>query len=226
MSYKYSTGSIRRGDIYYEDDREGAKTYIDFEQDTITLRPSGSQILHATATAIGVGTIVPDGTLHIHSDSIQGGTVIISQADNSGDASQLDLSKSRGTGETPFVIGSSDFIGQVRFLAYDGDSHDNFADMYVQATAQASTTSHPCKIVMRTTRQGSSSPTTAITIDDQQNLIAEGNLEAKDQITIRDQNPPSSASDNGMRGEIRYDTNYIYVCVADNTWKRVALSSW
>ena len=168
MSYKFSTGSVRRGDVFFEDDRTGEPTYIDFGQDTITLRPSGSQILHATATAIGVGTIVPDGTLHIHSDSIQGGTVIISQADNSGDASQLDLSKSRGTGELPSVIGSSDFIGQVRFLAYDGNSHDNFADMYVQATAQASLSSHPCKIVFRTTQQGSSTPTTAITIDDQQ----------------------------------------------------------
>jgi len=59
MSYKYSSGSIRKGDIYYEDDREGEPTYIDFGQDTITLRPSGSQILHATATAIGVGTISP-----------------------------------------------------------------------------------------------------------------------------------------------------------------------
>ena len=79
---------------------------------------------------------------------------------------------------------------------------------------------------MRTSRVGASSPTTAITIDDQQNLIAEGNLEANDTITIRNDNAPASASANGFKGEIRYDSNYIYVCVADNTWKRVALSSW
>ena len=60
MSYKYSSGSVRRGDIYYEDDREGSPTYIDFEQDTITLRPSGSQILHATSYAVGIGTTSPD----------------------------------------------------------------------------------------------------------------------------------------------------------------------
>ena len=79
---------------------------------------------------------------------------------------------------------------------------------------------------MRTTRINATSPTTAITIDDQQNLIAEGNLEAKDQITIRNQNPPGAAASNGFRGEIRYDDNYIYVCIADNTWKRVSLSTW
>ena len=169
---------------------------------------------------------VPDATLHVHSDSINNGAVIISQADNSGDASQLDLSKARGTGASPAAVQSNDFIGQVRFVAYDGNSYDNFADMYVQASNTISTTSHPTKIVMRTTRINATSPTTAITVDDQQNLIAEGNLEAKDQITIRNQNPPGGASSNGFRGEIRYDDNYIYVCIADNTWKRVALSSW
>jgi len=38
--------------------------------------------------------------------------------------------------------------------------------------------------------------------------------------------PPSSASDNGLAGEIRYDSNYLYVCVGTNQWKRVSLSSW
>lgn len=66
MSYKYSTGSVYRGDIYFEDDRDGAATYIDFGQDTITLRPSGSQIVHATATAVGIGTISPTTALDIH----------------------------------------------------------------------------------------------------------------------------------------------------------------
>jgi len=68
MSYKYSTGSVRYGDIYYEDDREGQPTYIDFGIDTITLRPSGSQILHAAADAVGIGTTSPDYTLDVAGD--------------------------------------------------------------------------------------------------------------------------------------------------------------
>ena len=47
MGYKFTTGSVRKGDIYFEDDRTGDPTYIDFGQDTITLRPSGSQIFYA-----------------------------------------------------------------------------------------------------------------------------------------------------------------------------------
>jgi hypothetical protein len=175
---------------------------------------------------VGIGTNTPMTTLHVHSDSINNGALLISQADNSGDASQLDLSKARGSGASPTAVQNNDFLGQVRFLAYDGNSYDNFADMYAQAAGTISTTSHPTKIVMRTTKSSATSPTTAVTIDESQNVIVEGNLEVKDQITIRDQNAPASASANGFRGEIRYDSDYIYVCIADNTWKRVALSSW
>jgi hypothetical protein len=68
MSYKYSTGSVFRGDIYYEDDRLGERTYIDFGHDTITLRPSGSAILFAGPNAVGIGTTSPGTKLHVKGD--------------------------------------------------------------------------------------------------------------------------------------------------------------
>ena len=37
---------------------------------------------------------------------------------------------------------------------------------------------------------------------------------------------PSSAADTGTAGDISWDTSYIYVCTAANTWKRAALSTW
>jgi hypothetical protein len=44
-------------------------------------------------------------------------------------------------------------------------------------------------------------------------------------IRIRNRTP-SSATATGTTGTIVYDANYIYVCVATNTWKRVAISTW
>lgn len=66
MSYKFSTGSLRQGDIYYEDDRLGEPTYIDFGMDTISLRPSGSAILNVSASAVGIGTTAPKVGLDVH----------------------------------------------------------------------------------------------------------------------------------------------------------------
>ncbi len=37
---------------------------------------------------------------------------------------------------------------------------------------------------------------------------------------------PASATAAGVLGEIRYDANYMYLCVATNTWKRSALVTW
>lgn len=37
---------------------------------------------------------------------------------------------------------------------------------------------------------------------------------------------PASAGATGTLGEIRWDANYMYVCTATNTWKRVAIATW
>jgi hypothetical protein len=45
-------------------------------------------------------------------------------------------------------------------------------------------------------------------------------------IRISNTRTPSSSTADGYQGEICYDTNYIYVCIAENTWKRCQLNSW
>lgn len=37
---------------------------------------------------------------------------------------------------------------------------------------------------------------------------------------------PATAASTGTAGDVRYDADYIYICVATNTWKRVAISTW
>ena len=37
---------------------------------------------------------------------------------------------------------------------------------------------------------------------------------------------PSSATDTGTLGEVRITADYIYVCVATNTWKRTLIETW
>ena len=49
---------------------------------------------------------------------------------------------------------------------------------------------------------------------------------AGDHMRLRTAKTPSSASDSGNAGDICWDANYLYVCVAANTWKRAALASW
>jgi hypothetical protein len=47
-----------------------------------------------------------------------------------------------------------------------------------------------------------------------------------DIIRLRTAKTPASASATGNTGDICWDANYIYICTASNTWKRVAISTW
>jgi hypothetical protein len=38
--------------------------------------------------------------------------------------------------------------------------------------------------------------------------------------------PPASAGAAGVAGTITWDSGFIYICVATNTWKRVAIATW
>lgn len=37
---------------------------------------------------------------------------------------------------------------------------------------------------------------------------------------------PTTSTSTGEAGQMAYDANYFYVCIASNTWKRTALSTW
>lgn len=47
-----------------------------------------------------------------------------------------------------------------------------------------------------------------------------------DVIRLRNSKTPASASDTGFQGSIAWDADYIYICVATDTWKRVGISTW
>lgn len=60
---------------------------------------------------------------------------------------------------------------------------------------------------------GTTSPTTYLDIN--------GN-----KFRVRTAKTPSSANDTGDTGDICWDSNYIYIGVGTNSWKRVAISAW
>ena len=45
-------------------------------------------------------------------------------------------------------------------------------------------------------------------------------------MRLRSKRTISTATSTGNQGEWCYDDNFFYVCIATNTWKRMALSTW
>ena len=53
-----------------------------------------------------------------------------------------------------------------------------------------------------------------------------GNTYIGGTLVVAAGNAPSSSSAPGTTGQVAYDSNFVYVCVATNTWKRSALTTW
>jgi hypothetical protein len=57
-------------------------------------------------------------------------------------------------------------------------------------------------------------------------LTLQGDVTTAKRLQVTSPAVPASAGATGTAGEIAWDTNYLYVCVATNTWKRVELTGW
>ena len=80
--------------------------------------------------------------------------------------------------------------------------------------------------------QSGSTPTTAVTIDASQNVgVGTASPTAKldvlsDIFRLRTAKTPATAGASGNAGDVCWDAGYVYVCVATNTWKKCAISTW
>lgn len=97
------------------------------------------------------------------------------------------------------------------------------ADRAKKFTELTATTSVAGDAVLVLVQDPSGTPATRkITVN---NLLSNSSATVRATM-VKGTNPPSTANSTGTAGEVRYDSNYAYFCVSDNTWKRVALSTW
>lgn len=98
------------------------------------------------------------------------------------------------------VSGFLDFQGtQVGFTGYDFKSDDNSSLLTIIDNGNVGI--------------GTSTPTALLDVQ-------------SDIIRLRTPKTPASASATGNAGDICWDANYIYICIAANTWERTAISTW
>ena len=76
------------------------------------------------------------------------------------------------------------------------------------------------KILFRDATTGINSPSVGVL------QITAPTASVSNEFILEAPTAPASAGAAGTAGQIAWDTNYIYICVATNTWKRVAISTW
>jgi hypothetical protein len=160
------------------------------------------------AAAIGMtGQLFKTGTGNIHDvQGVQGSSVITAGRVSSGIYG---------------VTGSTSVVG--------GAAHGDVADLRVGASMLTNTSarSYSAIWISRPTINNVqfSGPVTALRVDDglRSPVFTIGQT---GQIRITNPETPQAASAPCMQGEIRWDANFVYVCVATDNWKRTSLASW
>jgi len=58
------------------------------------------------------------------------------------------------------------------------------------------------------------------------NLAVTGDTTLSNELFLPAPTVPPASNSSGTKGQISWDANYVYVCIATNTWKRTALTTW
>jgi len=109
----------------------------------------------------------------------------------------------------------------LRFTTSGADATACNCCVAIGVDARVSAYSATNEIVIGWQCHGSGSNTATIGNVDTTLFVARGST-----LRLTASKTPASASAPGTAGDMCWDSSYFYVCVATNTWKRVALASW
>lgn len=204
---------FRTGGIVFNED--GTDRDIRFEGDTDV----NLLYLDAGNNRVGVGTASPSAPLHVYqanSNTPKTDMLYLSVADTSG-AGLVDY--------FIFKLGATNARGgSVVFGETGGGFGESGIDWNLNLTKIYQYGSYPIVLYTNGSERvridgsgyvgiATSSPSTYLDVN-------------ADKFRVRTAKTPASASATGNAGDICWDSSYIYVCTASNTWVRAALSTW
>ena len=164
---------------------------------------------------VGVNESDPQHPLHITESVANTGLFIESAEAVAVSAADITLYHHRGSsvaGQDSDVLSSINFQGN-----NDASTPEQVQFAEVEASiVDASDTTEDGKLDLKVQAAGTLTSMAAIT-------AANITLGARPIIPTH---TPASATATGTAGEIAWDANYIYICTATNTWKRVAIGTW
>ena len=123
MSYKWTSGSVRRGDIYAQEDTTGDATYIEWGQDTITFRPGDDATMFLEEGRVGIGTVSPACTLHVSGAAAEPVLVRLDGNQEAGQGYRIDVDTDGGPRLQMGTIADDD-----KYLEIGGWDYNNRID--------------------------------------------------------------------------------------------------
>ena len=196
----FSSGSAAAPSITFADDTNTGA--FNPAADAFAITTGGTERLRITSAGrVGIGATTPSSTLTVGGNPPVAGAIAAVGA-----AAGISLALSDNVNSSLYVRNASggaiigtDGSGQIRFATNGNSASDE--KIRIDSSGRL--------LVGTSTNTGGS----LLQVND-------------NRIRIATAKTPASATDTGSAGEICWDTSYIYVCTATNTWKRAALSTW
>ena len=198
MAFNYTKGEQIIGDLKGRDDSD-KNTKIDFEEDEIKLVTGGTERVSVSNSGLHV-----TGTADFQNPS---GTEVIRISKSDDDFREI-VFENDGTDIGGIYFNSA----EVMFMQQANSTND---------LALRIGPTNVLRAKGATSRIGIFEDSPQATLDVNGTLRVQG-----DGIQIATSKTPASSTDTGQAGQIAWDSNYLYICVATNTWKRVALANW
>jgi len=192
---------------------------------------------------VGINQTNPEVTLHMTGEGAQTAQIRMEQYNDSADAPDVRIYRRRGTIASPADVQTGDYLFRLNVHGRDGGSDP----IYHSLQMDVDSSDQDAGIVNLRTRDKDGNEANRIGIDKDgaivfngaytfptadgsngQSLLTDGsgNISFGTPTATASASAPASATSTGTAGTIAYDSNYIYICTATNTWKRVAISSW
>ena len=183
----------------------------------------GTDLLVVAGGGVGIGTTSPDSHLHIKDT----GDVVITLEADSDNADENDnayIEFKQDAANTRGIVGTcgstnkgpdgSTFTGAIanslligtHYATFNGSHYDTPLQLACEGEVQMTISNGDVGI-------GVNVPTAKLDVN-------------SNKMRLRVSRTITNSNDNGEQGEICWDSNYIYICVANNTWKRVAIGTW
>jgi len=134
------------------------------------------------------------------------------------DGGAIFAGRSRGTLAVPAIVQDGDTIRIDHAVAFDGVDFAMGGNTKFIVDGTPGANDMPTRYEVAISDDGSQTPTTRFT------LKATGPIFNSDNINISNSKTPASSTDTGVAGQICWDTSYLYICTATNTWTRVLLA--
>jgi hypothetical protein len=227
-------GTFRDVSFYY-DNGVGSNFYYNFHYGLPTAKsysPNENTIINlGSYNSWGVGALseadIAAGQTVVYSDPIIGSTPLAGYTMTAA-RGNLQINNTSGlvnnTVVTPDPVQSNDPLGQINTLAFTGNGTGNafnqLSSIAFYATGSDVQQGLGGNIAIFTSQDGYTNVTQAVGIENDQSVAFYGNVITSN-IYV-----PVSATSSGTAGQISFDSSYIYVCTAPDTWVRASLSTW